>query len=290
MYYQKKHLSNDFAVNENNASNQNEQEEQQVSCDINDIESNQNDIEEAAEEQVIDDDDNFNSDQSEIDEQEIEINASNQNEQQESIDEQNSESDPNEIEEPAEEQMINDDVLDQSEIDDQKVQAIDDDKSTINSHAIKIEQQEIDAIQRLICKKTFANEQELRDHLENDYESESVSEQSDDSFESSLNGESNVDEKVEEHLQCEICNKSFSDIKQLLNHFDSIHDKQNLNPRKTHLSNDISTALNSNQPANNAIKESDIVQCNICEKNLQRHALPKHMQQVHTKNPFTCDH
>ena len=79
MYYQKKHLSNDLAVNENNASNQNEQE---VSWDNNDIESNQNDIEGAADEQVIDDDNNINSDQSEIDEQEIEINASNQNEQQ----------------------------------------------------------------------------------------------------------------------------------------------------------------------------------------------------------------
>ena len=40
MHYQKKHLSNDFAVveNENNASNQNVQEEQQVSYDENNLE------------------------------------------------------------------------------------------------------------------------------------------------------------------------------------------------------------------------------------------------------------
>ena len=89
MYYKKKHISNDFAVNENenNASNQNEQEEQQVSYDENILETNQHEIEGAAEEQEIDNDDNFNFDQSEIDEQEIEIIASNQNVQQESIDE-----------------------------------------------------------------------------------------------------------------------------------------------------------------------------------------------------------
>ena len=70
----------------------------------------------------------------------------------------------------------------------------------MNEEAIKIEQQEVDAIQRLMCKKTFANEQEFRDHLENSYESESVSEQSDDSFENVetyVNGQtsaSNVDD------------------------------------------------------------------------------------------------
>ena len=183
---------------------------------------------------------------------EIENIASNKNEQDEeqvSYDENNLESNQNEIEEAAEEQVIDDENnfnSDQSEIDEQEVQDIDNVESPMNEVAIKIEQQEVDAIQRLMCKKTFANEQEFRDHLENSYESESVSEQSDDSFEideSSLNGESNVDEKVEEHLQCEICNKSFSDIKQLLNHFDSNHDNHKCNPSKKLLSNDFSTAL-----------------------------------------------
>ena len=127
---------------------------------------------------------------------------------------------------------VNDDnnfYSDQSEIDEPEVQAIDNVELPMNEEAIKIEQQEVDAIQQLMCQKTFANEQEFRDHLENSYESESVSEQSDDSFEideSSLNGESNVDEKVEENLQCEVCHKSFSDIKQLLHHFDSNHDNK----------------------------------------------------------------
>ena len=240
MHYQKKHLSNDFAIvkHENNASNGNEQEEQQVSNDENTLESDE--IEEAADEQVINDD-NFYSDQSEIDEPEV--------------------------------------------------QAIDNVELPMNEEAIKIEQQEVDAIQRLMCQKTFANEQEFRDHLENSYESESVSEESDDSFENVetyVNGqtsESNVDENVEENLQCEICDTLFGDLKQLLNHFDTHHDNLAINfvagnPNRKHHCNDLSS-IN--------VTESDIVQCHICEKNLQQHTLPKHMQQVHAKTQFVCE-
>jgi len=94
--------------------------------------------------------------------------------------------------------------------------------------------------------------------------------------------------KVDENLQCEICNKSFSDIKQLLHHFDCNHDNQNFIPSIKHLSNEFSTSRDT-QLAHNAIKESDILQYHFCEKNLQRHALPKHMQQVHAKTQFVCE-
>ena len=76
--------------------------------------------------------------------------------------------------------------------------------------------------------------------------------------------------KVDENLQCEICNKSFSDIKQLLHHFDSNHDNQNFIPSIKHLSNEFLTSLDT-QLAHNAIKESDILQCYFCKNNLQRH-------------------
>ena len=172
-----------------------------------------------------------------------ENNASNGNEQEEqqvSNDENSLESD--EIEEAADEQVINDDNFysDQSEIDEPEVQAIDNVESPMNEVAIKIEQQEVDAIQRMMCKKTFANEEEFRNHLANDYDMESVmSEASDDSFENvtSLNGqnhcvegfpEENVQEINEENLQCEICDKIFGDFKQFLNHFNSFHDRGNM--------------------------------------------------------------
>jgi len=78
--------------------------------------------------------------------------------------------------------------------------------------------------------------------------------------------------KVDENLQCEICNKSFSDIKQLLHHVDYNHDIQNFNPSIKHLYNEFSTSRDT-QLAHNAIKESDILQYHFCEKNLQRHAI-----------------
>ena len=233
---------------------------------------------------------------------ELENNASNENEQV-SIDENNLESDQNEIEEP--EQMINDNFgSDQSEIDEQE--AIDDVESLMNEQAIKIEQQEVDAIQRMMCKKTFANEEEFRNHLANDYDMESVmSEASDDSFENvvtSLNGqnhcvegfpEENVQEINEENLQCEICDKIFGDFKQFLNHFDSFHERGNIvmdivtaNPSERRHSNDLST-LHVTKPEDEAVTESDIVQYQISEK--KQRSLFKDIKKVQAKTPFTCE-